>query len=258
MPVVHVAAEIKPRSQQYPPQLRALSFVRETRENDRSDRIQGFAIIASFVARAATDKGNAEEISLRAERTATGIMMLAFNDWRINSNDGRTGRGKTSSTGVISSPKKKKKKKQKSEWLRVFIEPSARKFREDRLSILLNDRKKDTRPFNVDYVYLGKIGISSTTQAVIFSLCYLANAINNIIWNAYVFLTDSPSREFITLVLFPFALRNETESDFISKSYVRRDLFIIIYLIMCPCTKSSGQQRTATPTRSLNFLCFHL
>lgn len=61
---------------------------------------------------------------------------------------------------------------------RVFIEPSARKFREECLSISLNDRKKDTRPFDVDYIYLGKIDISAA-RAAIFSLCYLTNVINN-------------------------------------------------------------------------------
>lgn len=58
----------------------------------------------------------------------------------------------------------------------VFIEPSARKFREDRLSISLNDRKKDTRLFDVDYIYLGKIGIFSATNSdiliVLFDKCY--------------------------------------------------------------------------------------
>lgn len=58
-----------------------------------------------------------------------------------------------------------KNKTKKERMARVFIAPSARKFREDRLSISLNDRKKDTRPFDADYIYLGKIGIFCATSS---------------------------------------------------------------------------------------------
>lgn len=162
--------------------------------------------------------------------------MLAFSDWRINSSDGRW-RENIVHIGVISSPEKNIKK-----WVAcVFIEPSARKLRENacRYRSMIVKRTLD-----VDYIHLGKIGIFSA-KAVIFSLCYLINAINNTGTHTicFIFLADSPAKKFIAFVLFSFALYNEIKSDFKWKSYVRQIFFIIIYLIIYPSTKSSGQQK---------------
>lgn len=173
-------------------------------------------------------------------------MMLS--DWRINSSAEGRGGG-TSSSGVISSPEKKKRTHihTKERMARVFIEPRARKFREDRLSISLNDRKKNTiRPFNIDYIYLRKI--FSATEAAIFSLCHSINAINNMRYAHMFFffgkfITERIYRTCIIFVCFVQIRLNRI----LDENLADRVLFIIIYLIICPCTKPRLVNRRLLP-----------
>lgn len=166
-------------------------------------RIQGFAIILCPLspARRWTKERNAEEISLRAERMATEIMMLAFSDWWIN--NGRKHIVHRPSRPIL--PKKKKK----NEWLsRFYWAEHARKSCE-RISRRYRStisQKTDSQPFDIGHyiyvcVYIYSWNRCPSCHRQRYSLCCLINVINNS-GNARVLCTDSSPIEFIALVLY--------------------------------------------------------
>jgi len=130
---------------------------------------------------------------------------------------------------------------------RVFIESNARKFREDRLSISLDDRKKDTRQFDVTYIYLEKrypFCHSSNILIVLFDI----NANNT---GTHMFFGRFITERIYCIRVIFVCFVQEIESDFRSKSYIHRVFLVIIYLIslfICSCAKSFDQQKVVTFT----------